>query len=114
VEGGVARRREENTGKGKMEENRVKNGCYTGRPISKPEYKNSGLLTQQNASPNSIYHFPVSFFFRFFSVSCFNPSLPLSFTVALYSFLSAELFVAVKVSASKSVRSTAEYFLNVI
>jgi hypothetical protein len=98
-----------------MEQNRVKNGCDTRRPISKPGYKNSGLLSQQKPGPNSIYHFLVSFFYRSFSPSLvLYPSLPLPFTVVFYSVSIAELYIAVNISASKSMASNVQYFMNVI
>jgi hypothetical protein len=80
-----------------MEQNRVKNGRDTRRPITKRGYKNSGLLSQRNPGPNSIYHFPVSFFYRSFSPSLVvYPSLPLPLNVAFYSVPIAELYIAAK------------------
>lgn len=98
-----------------MEQNRVKNGCDTRRPISKPGYKNSGLLSQQNPGPNSIYHFLVSSCYRSFSPSLvLYPCLPLPFTVVFHSVPIAELCIAVNISASKSIASNGQYFLNII
>lgn len=98
-----------------MEQNRVRNGCDIRRPVSKPGYKNSGLLSQQNPGPNSIYHFPVSSFYRSSSPSLvLYPCLPLLFTIVFYSVPIAELYIAVNISASKSIASNGQYFLNII
>jgi hypothetical protein len=79
-----------------MGQGRVKNGCDNWRPTFKPGCKNSSLVTQQNSRPNSIYHIPVSLFYRPFSPSyVLYPSLLLPFALVFYSTRIAELYVAV-------------------
>lgn len=80
---GKKRTRERN----RVEQNRVKNGCDTTKPISRPGYKNSGLLTQQNSGPNSIYHFRVSFLYHSF--------FPTVSSLLLFHYLSPDIFFLV-------------------